>query len=418
VTEPGPHWTLADWLRWQESLNPRAIELGLERVRAVAQRLDLLAFQRPTLTIAGTNGKGSSATLAALILQQSGYRVGLFTSPHLLRYNERVAINGVPVGDADLCRAFLAIERARGDTRLTYFEFGTLAALWLFREAAVDAQVLEVGLGGRLDAVNIVDANVALITNIGLDHTDWLGPDRRSIGFEKAGILRSGRPAICVDDAPPDSILQHAQTLAAPLLLVHRDFAFSADATGWNWRGAGGDLHDLPLPGLRGAMQLRNAAGVIAALRQLPLTVTEAAIRRALPALNLPARFQRIGDVILDVAHNAEAAEVLADNLLAEHRQGRNLLVLGMLSDKPVEEVGRALARCAQRVFVGSLPGPRGLPAEALRLRLQGSGLNCVACPDIPAAFAQASREAQAGDWVVVTGSFLSVAAIAEIVHG
>jgi dihydrofolate synthase/folylpolyglutamate synthase len=418
VTGPDQQWTLADWLRWQESLNPRAIELGLERARAVAQRLGLLDFSRPTLTIAGTNGKGSSATLAALILQESSYRVGLFTSPHLLHYNERVAINGTPASDADLCRAFLAIEHARGDTRLTYFEFGTLAALWLFREAGVDAQVLEVGLGGRLDAVNIVDADVALITNIGLDHTDWLGPDRRSIGFEKAGILRSGRPAVCVDDAPPDTILQHAKAVMAPLLLLHRDFDFSAGANGWNWRGPGGDLHDLPMPGLRGAMQLRNAAGVIAALRQLSLRVTEAAIRRALPALKLPARYQRIGDVVLDVAHNAEAAAVLADNLLAEHRDGRNLLVLGMLSDKPVEAVGHVLARCAQRVFVGTLPGPRGLSAGVLVQRLQGSGLDCIACADIPAAFAQARSEAQPGDWVVVTGSFLSVAAVAEIVHG
>src|SRR3569623_1649560 len=200
---PQEHWTLADWLQWQESLNPRSIELGLNRVRLVAQRLGLPAENIRTLTVAGTNGKGSSSALAALILREAGYRVGLYTSPLLLRYNERIAINGATVSDGDLCRAFMAIEQSRGETLLTYFEFGTLAALWLFREANVDVQVLEVGLGGRLDAANLVDADVALITNIGLDHTDWLGSDRESIAREKAGIMRAGRTAVCADsDAP------------------------------------------------------------------------------------------------------------------------------------------------------------------------------------------------------------------------
>jgi dihydrofolate synthase/folylpolyglutamate synthase len=415
---PQEHWTLADWLRWQESLNPRAIELGLDRVRQVAQRLSLPDEKPRTLTIAGTNGKGSSATLAALILSEAGYRTGLYTSPHLLRYNERIAIDGAPVSDADLCRAFMAIERARAETLLTYFEFGTLAALWLFREAGIDAQVLEVGLGGRLDAVNLVDADVALITNIGLDHTDWLGSDRESIAREKAGILRAGRPAICADENPPAAIAGAARALQAPLLQIGRDFSFTSGPKTWNWDGSGGALRDLPLPGLRGTMQFRNASGVIAGLRSLPLNVPDAAIRRALPALQLAGRYQRIGDVILDVGHNAEAAAVLADNLRSDKPAGRILLVLGMLSDKPVEAVGRELARCAQGVYLGTLPGPRGLTAGALAQRLQGSGLDCRICADIPAAYAQARSEAQAGDWLVVTGSFLSVAAVAEIVHG
>ncbi|MDE0855560.1 MAG: Mur ligase family protein, partial [Nevskia sp.] len=202
--------SLADWLAYQERTHPKAIELGLERTRAVARRLGLLPARAVTLTVAGTNGKGSSVTLAAGIYQAAGYRVGRFTSPHLLRYNERIAIDGVEASDDELCRAFAAIEQARAEIPLTYFEFGTLAALWLFQQAAVDVQVLEVGLGGRLDAVNIVDADCALITNIGLDHTDWLGPDRDSIGLEKAGIMRAGRPAVYAEAAAPQRLLAHA----------------------------------------------------------------------------------------------------------------------------------------------------------------------------------------------------------------
>lgn len=415
---PQAHWTLADWLQWQESLNPRSIELGLKRIRQVAQRLDLPSEKIRTLTVAGTNGKGSSSTLAALILREAGYRVGLYTSPHLLRYNERVAINGVQVSDDDLCRAFMAIERARGETLLTYFEFGTLAALWLFREANVDVQVLEVGLGGRLDAANLVDADVALITNIGLDHTDWLGSDRESIAREKAGIMRAGRVAVCADSDAPQAIASTAQALNAPLLQIGRDFSFSLDARDWCLKGPGVDLQQLPLPGLPGANQVHNAAGTITAVRSLPLAVEDGAIRRALPALRLAGRYERIGNVILDVGHNAEAAKVLADNLLRDRDGRRILLVLGMLSDKPIEAVGRELARCADQVFLGTLPGARGLTAEALAGRLQGSGMKCQICADIPAAFAQAGQAAQKGDWVVVTGSFLTVAAVAEILHG
>ena len=415
---PQAHWTLADWLQWQESLNPRSIELGLDRVRLVAQRLDLPSQKIRTLTVAGTNGKGSSATLASLILSEAGYRTGLYTSPHLLRYNERIAINGVHVNDEALCRAFMAIDQARGETLLTYFEFGTLAALWLFREANVDVQVLEIGLGGRLDAANLVDADVALITNIGLDHTDWLGPDRESIAREKAGVMRAGRPVICVDSDAPAAIAEIAQTLKSPLLQIDRDFDFSVGEQGWNWHGPDGELQQLPFPALRGAMQLRNASGTIAALKSLPLAIPEDAIRRALPKLQLAGRYQRIGNVILDVGHNAEAATVLADNLLRDKADGRILLVLGMLSDKPIEAVGKALARCTQKVFLGTLPGPRGLSATELAQRLQGSGLECQICADIPAAYAQAQQAAQAGDWVVVTGSFLSVAAVAEMLHG
>lgn len=415
---PQENWTLADWLQWQESLNPRSIELGLNRIRSVAERLELPGTRIRTLTVAGTNGKGSSSTLAALILREAGYRTGLYTSPHLLRYNERVAIDGVPVSDNDLCRAFMAIERVRGETLLTYFEFGTLAALWLFREANVDAQVLEVGLGGRLDAANLVDADVALITNIGLDHTDWLGSDRESIAREKAGVMRTGRVVVCADSDAPAAIASTARELNAPLIQIGQDFNFSEGAQDWDWVGQGRDLLKLPFPGLRGLNQLQNASGTIAAVRSLPLDIPEQAIRSALPALRLAGRYERIGNVILDVGHNAEAAVVLADNLLRDKAGGRILLVLGMLSDKPVEAVGREMARCADEVFLGTLPGARGLSAEALSERLHNSGLKCQICADIPAAFAEARQAARKGDWVVVTGSFLTVAAVAEILHG
>lgn len=414
----GEH-TLADWLRWQENLHPRAIEMGLERVREVAQRLNLPDRRASTLTIAGTNGKGSCATLMSAIYQAAGYRVGLYTSPHLQRYNERIAVNGVAVDDADLCRAFAAIEQARHETLLTYFEFGTLAALWLFREARVDVQVLEVGLGGRLDAVNIVDADCALITNIGLDHTDWLGPDRESIAYEKAGILRASKPVIYADDMPTDTVIRVARRLAAPLMLLKRDFNVHADQQGWRWQGTGREINDLPLPGLRGAMQLRNAAAVIAAIETLQgiLPVAESAMRHALPSLRLAGRFQRTGSVILDVAHNAEAAMVLADNLRTEKITGRIFLILAMLADKPAEAFAKILAPLASEIAVAGLPGPRGLSGAEMGRRLDQAGIESRVYQDVSTAFADVRRRVTGEDVVVVTGSFLTVAAVAEMLH-
>lgn len=420
LIRPTAHSNLADWLRWQESVHTRAIDLGLERVRSVAARLQLPAAGITTLTVAGTNGKGSSATLAAAIYRAAGYRVGLYTSPHLYRYNERVAIDGDSVDDAGLCRAFCAIEAVRGEVALTYFEYGTLAALWLFREAAVDIQVLEVGLGGRLDAVNLVDADAALITNIGLDHTDWLGPDRESIGYEKAGIMRAGRPAVCADPQPPASLLRHAGSLGLRMALIGRDYDYGLADHGWNWHGHGTQLTQLPMPGLSGRAQLRNAAGVLMALQALQHTrpVADAAIRAALPALRLPGRYQRVGDVILDVGHNAEAGMVLADNLRAESLRGRILVVLGMLADKPAETYANSLADCVHVFYTAGLDGPRGQSGAALAARLHAAGLNAVACADVDTAYARARADAQDGDVIVVAGSFLTVAAMAGKLDG
>ena len=413
MATPRPDWGLAQWLAWQETLHPRGIDLGLERVQRVAVRLGLPDPGPRTLTIAGTNGKGSSAALAALIYQRAGYRVGLYTSPHLLRYNERVCIDGALVSDEDLCEAFRAIEAVRESESLTYFEFGTLAALWLFRRAGVGVQVLEVGLGGRLDAVNLVDADCALITNVGLDHTDWLGPDRESIGAEKAGILRAGKAAIYVEEDPPRSVLASAARVGAALQRVGRDFTYHVDGATWSWQGARRRCDELPAPGLSGAAQFRNAAGVLAAVEQLQdaLPVPDAAIRAALPALKLPGRFERRGNLILDVAHNVEAALVLVENLRAESIDGRVNVVLGMLRDKPVESFCSALAPAVDCMFFAGLPPPRGLSGAELVARAAAAGVSGAPAADVAEALTAAREATSPGDRILVTGSFLTVAA-------
>jgi len=422
ITAPSASSPLADWLAYQERTHPKAIELGLERSRAVAQRLDLLPAKATTLTVAGTNGKGSSVTLAAEIYRAAGYRTGRYLSPHLLRYNERVAVDGVDLPDAAFCRAFAAIEAARGELPLTYFEFGTLAALWLFREAAVEVQVLEVGLGGRLDAVNIVDADCALVTNIGLDHTDWLGADRDSIGYEKAGIMRGGRPAVSAEAEPPRRLLDHAEAIGAPLRRLERDYGYTVHAGGgWDWRGLSQGYAGLPAPALGGEVQYQNAAGVLAAVQALQALrpVGEAAIRAALPALRLPGRYQRSGNTILDVAHNVESAAVLADNLRRDPPKnggtGKTWLVLGMLSDKPVEGVCALLAPLVAGAVCGGLPPPRGLDAQALRSRAAAGGLQGEAAATVEQAYRRAQQLAGPGDRIVVCGSFLTVAAVAGL---
>lgn len=405
--------SLDDWLRLQESLHPKSIELGLDRVRRVAVRLDLLGAVPFTVTVAGTNGKGSSATLAAGIYAAAGYRVGLYTSPHVLRYNERVQIDGQPVADAALCAAFEAIDGARGDDSLTYFEFGTLAALWLFRASRVEVQVLEVGLGGRLDAVNLIDADLALLTNVGLDHQDWLGDSREAIGREKAGIFRARRPAVLVEAEPPQSVLDAAASIDAPCLRLGRDFDYSVAADGrWCWSDARERWTQLPPPSLDGAMQYRNAAGVFAVVRagQQQRPVRRDAFERALRGLRLRGRCERYRGVLLDVAHNVEAAQVFA-TFLAGRTPGPRAVVLGMLADKPVEAVAAALRSAVDHFFVIDLPGPRGLSAATLQTRLAGAGIAAMNCGTIGIAL-RAARAAVGPDaCVAATGSFLTVAA-------
>src|SRR5687768_2988772 len=321
--------TLAQWLQYIEQQHPKSIALGLDRVRAVSSRMKI-ELRSPVITVGGTNGKGSTCAMLESILSAAGYRTGLYTSPHLLRYNERVRIAGVEASDQALAESFQVVEEARGDVALTYFEFGTLAAFWLFAREGIEAAILEVGLGGWLDAVNIVDADCAVLTSVGIDHVDYLGPDRESIGREKAGIFRAGRPAVIAEPDPPASVLEND----ANRLLVGKDFGYTPEQGQWSYWGPGGKRAGLAHPALRGAMQLRNASAALCALDALRLPIAMQEIRRGLAEVTLPARFQILPgrpQLILDVAHNPQAARTLAENLAASGFAPETYAVCGML---------------------------------------------------------------------------------------
>lgn len=413
--------TLADWLDYQQRVHPRAIELGLERVREVWRRLGAPAPAPVAVTVGGTNGKGSTVAFVEAIHAAAGRRVGAYTSPHLLRYNERVRIDGRDAGDAALVDAFARIEAARGagpgePVALTYFEFGTLAALLLFAEAGLDLAVLEVGLGGRLDAVNLVDADVAVVTTIDLDHQDWLGDDRDSIGREKAGIFRAGRPAIVGESDPPRGLLDEARRVGASLCLAGRDYAFARDAAdGWLWRGGGDDL-SLPLPRLEAPCQLANAAAAIAASHALRerLGWSPEAIARGVATARIGARLQRFAgppELVVDVAHNPQAARVLAAWLRETPVRGRTLAVFGALGDKDVRGVVAALHGAIDAWFLAGLDAdsPRGLTADALATLVQIESAQRHG--DVAAALAAACAAARPGDRVIAFGSFFVAAA-------
>lgn len=412
-----PERTLEQWLAWMEAHHPRQIELGLERVAAVAANLTLDLSGSKIITVGGTNGKGSCVAFIDAIASAAGYRVGTYTSPHLLRYNERVRIGGVDATDAQLCAAFTAVHAALNSISLTYFEFGTLAALWLLQRAQLDLIVLEVGLGGRLDAVNIIDADVAVLTLIDLDHQDWLGPDRETIGREKAGIFRAAKPAICVDPNPPQSVIAAAHALAADWYPSGAAFTFSVNAKSWNW--AGPQLLqprayiDLPLP----ALPLPSAAAALAALHCLPLAIPRAAIEQGLRSAALSGRFQqmqRVGvEVIFDVGHNPQAARWLAQRLAALPPQ-RTYAVFAMMADKDIDAVVAALSASFAHWFVGGLPdNPRALPAQALEKLLRAHQIDAITrATTVLDAYAAAMQQAQPGDRIVVFGSFFTVAAV------
>lgn len=411
--------TLQEWLAWQERLHPDPIDLGLERVQQVLQVLKLAVPPYRILTVGGTNGKGSSVAFAEAMLRAGGYRVGAHTSPHILRYNERIRVEGAEVSDQELCDSFARIDAARGETSLTYFEFGFLATIDIFAARGVEVAVLEVGLGGRLDAVNAVEPDAALVASVGLDHQDWLGPDRESIGFEKAGIYRKHRPAICGDRTPPASLLQHAGSIGADLQVLGRDFDWRSEGDRWVWRGRGSVLRDLPPPALPGGVQYDNASTVIAALTSLQdvLPLPEEAIREGLVQAEIAARFQRVaGEVecVFDVAHNPDAARVLADNLRAMPAAGRTHGVMGMFRDKAVEEVALALAPCLDRWYLGAIEGPRGQSAAELAARVHAAVPHAASgeYPSVAAAYAAAREQARSGDRVVIFGSFQTVSAV------
>jgi len=404
--------SLREWLAFIERQHPASIALGLERVAEVFSRLEV-RIECPVITVGGTNGKGSTCAMLESMLRAAGYRTALYTSPHLVRYNERVRIAGVEAGDEELAEAFAAVEASRKGTPLTYFEFGTLAALWLFSRANVDAAILEVGLGGRLDAINILDADCAVLTSVAIDHVDYLGADREAIGREKAGIFRRGRPAVVADPRPPQSVLQ----APGQLLLLNRDFGYAEQERQWSYWGPGGRRGGLEYPALRGRVQLRNAAAALCALEtlrdRLPLAMQEA--RRGLAEVSLPGRFQVLPgrpQIILDVAHNVEAARTLADNLAASAFAPETIAVCGMLRDKDIAGVLREMAPRITRWHLASLPGPRGAQASLLSTHLP----DAVKTEHDSAAnaFAAAIENAGENDKIVVFGSFLTVGEVTQ----
>lgn len=414
--------TLAGWLAYLETLHPQAIALGLDRVRAVHERLNAV-IACPVVTVTGTNGKGSTCAMLEAILRSAGYRTGLYTSPHLLRYNERVRILGQEIGDAELLAAFDAVEDARIAAQpaipLTYFEFGTLAALWLFGRSSLDALVLEVGLGGRLDAVNLIDADVAVLTSVAVDHTEYLGATRDPIGREKAGIFRSGKPAVCAEPDLPASVAEHARMIGARIVRIGRDYGFTDERTQWRYWGPGGERYGLPFPALRGAYQLANAATVLAILDLLreALPVSGGAIREGLLTVELPARFQVLPGrptTVLDVAHNPHAARALASALGAMGYYRQTFAVWGMFGDKDLRGVAAELKARVDHWNIARVPGPRGADAAVLRAALIDAGIDHVAIhvfETVGDAYRAARESADEADRIVVFGSFLTVAA-------
>ena len=408
--------TLSEWLALLETRHPKAIDLGLDRAEAVRARLGLQPAC-PIITVAGTNGKGSVCAYLEAMLSAAGYQVGCYTSPHLLRYNERVRIGRQEASDADLANAFNAVEQARGNTSLTYFEQGTLAAVWLFQQQGVEAMVLEVGLGGRLDAVNLWDADCAIVTTIDLDHQDYLGPDRECIGLEKAGVLRAGRPAICGEANPPQSLLKHAAALGVQLIRIGQDIQLDIGRDHWSCRVGGVDYANLPQPRMPGRHQYNNAAVALAALWALRqrLPVDSEAIGEGLNEARQPGRFQLVGEQprrLLDVAHNPESARSLAANLRDLPNPGEIHAVFAMLGDKDIAGVVAELSRVIGHWHIAGLNVPRGSDGDALARVLQAAGCSYTVHADVATAWQLACEAAKPTDTIAAFGSFYTVAQI------
>lgn len=421
----GDRDNLDQWLAHLETLHPKAIDMGLERIREVARRLDLkLPFVR--VVVAGTNGKGSTCAMLEAILLSAGYRVGLYTSPHLVHFNERIRVNGEAAHDAQIIEQFERIEATRGEISLSYFEFATLAALLLFDASRLDVAILEVGLGGRLDAVNIVDADASVVTSIDIDHTEWLGDTREKIGFEKAHVFRPGCPAICADPVPPESVKQYAQDIGADLWCFGKDFNYSGDRQQWAYGGRGQRRTGLAYPALRGANQLINASAALAVLEALrdKLVVPQQAVRLGLLQVSLPGRMQILPGkpaIVLDVAHNPHAAAALAQNLNGMAYYPYTHAVVGLLKDKDVKEVLAKLAPRVDHWYCATLDGPRGAPAheiaEIVREVLPANPIEPITVTtfDNPVqAFEKAQERASEDDRILVFGSFSTVGPILQ----
>lgn len=409
---------LEDWLSWQQTLHPRKIDLGLGRVRRVFERL-LPCYRPPlTVTVAGTNGKGSCVALLDAVFRAAGWKVGAYTSPHILRYNERIRIGGVPVADKDICAAFSRIDQVRDGVSLSFFEFATLAALDLFFRARVEVQLLEVGLGGRLDAVNMIDADVAIVTSIDVDHKEWLGEDREAIGLEKAGVLRKGRPAIIGDRQPPSSLLHYGEEVGARLLRLGKDFDYHLHGETWDWHDSVSRLEGLPCPALPGKQQLDNAAVVVAALRQLDHPVPVDAIRSGLEKVSLPGRYQVIGDnppLLLDVAHNPQAVRLLSDYIAQQFPGKRVLALYTAMADKDIEGMLRQMKGLVAVWALAPLPdNPRTASMGQLQRAFAAAGLKAPlrGFADCRQALAALKQRAGPDDLIVIFGSFFLAAEI------
>ncbi|MEZ5462451.1 bifunctional tetrahydrofolate synthase/dihydrofolate synthase [Dokdonella sp.] len=411
--------TLDDWLNWQLRIHPREIELGLDRVSTVWKALGAPAPARVVITVGGTNGKGSTVAFLEAMLAAAGYTVGAFTSPHLLRYNERVRMKGREATDAELTTAFERIEVARGEVPLTYFEFGTLAALLVFAENELDVALLEVGLGGRLDAVNMIDADASIVTTVALDHEDWLGNDREVIGREKAGIFRPGRPAIVGDRDPPQGLIAEARRIGSQLIVAGRDYHAESTEAGWVW-SRGSTRLSLPPTSLDSASQQANAAAAVAALHALAdrLDWKVDAIRAGVARAKAPARLQRFAgqpELIVDVAHNPQAAEVLAAWLAGHPAAGRNIALFGALADKDIIGIVGPLSEVVDSWYLAGLDAEssRGLDVSALAQRLESSGVIdvCARHVNVADALAEALDQAGPNDRVIAFGSFFVASA-------
>ncbi len=400
--------SLADWLCYLEQIHPLVMDLGLQRVGTVAERLGLRTLPCRVVTVGGTNGKGTTCALLEAIYSAAGYRVGVYSSPHLLHYNERVRIDGVNVSDEALCRAFQAVEAARQEVSLTFFEFGTLAALWLFRETPPDLVLLEVGLGGRLDATNLVESDVAVVTTIALDHCDWLGDTREAIATEKAGIYRQGKPAISGEPEPPSTLSTRAAAIGAKFYQVGVDFGRREAPTSWSFYGLGEEWEDLPYPSL----PLDNAVTALAVCRQLDLPLTLEALRSGLWQARLPGRLQSLRlqpQILVDVAHNPHSAHYLAQQLSRQPCSGRRLALCGMLKDKDIKHTLGELMPLIDAWWLADLEGPRAAKASDLAAELTAPYQGY---PTVVAAYRAILCEAKPEDMIIVFGSFYTVAGV------
>ena len=412
--------SLDQWLSHLETAHPVGIDMGLARITRVKESLGL-KFACPVITVGGTNGKGSTCAFLESILLAAGYKVACHTSPHLLRFNERARLNGADVSDADLLKAFERVEQARcrlnDPPTLTYFEFTTLAIMDIFANASVDAVILEVGMGGRLDAVNIVDADCAIVTSIDLDHMAYLGNTREAIAFEKAGIFRTKAIAICADPMPPTSLINHANAIGADLWLMGKDYSFTGDQQQWGWTGRGKRFSGLGYPALRGANQLLNASAVIAALIALHdrLPVSAQDIRNGLALVELPGRFQVLPGrptVVLDVAHNPHAAATLAESIEAMAYHPYTYAVFGAMADKDIDGVLKPLLNTVDYWYCTDLPTPRAASASDLAKRLRAFNKEALVFMDPGAAYQAALDKAGEGDRILVFGSFYTVSGV------